>query len=159
MRRTQGNGKSSPWSMLAVWIAYPFLLLPVFSDKSNGKLKEFANIWWIFKETLLPVKCVHGYWRRKESILSGSWMMGTHNAVNYTNIEVNVLGFNTDILLLLSRSKVTYITVTCTQSGKKTHPGVVVSNNPNYRAFSNAFFYNSFAALYHLLLMWILSYL
>lgn len=141
MRQTQGNGKSSPWCMLAVWIAYPFLLLPVFSDKSNGKLKEFVNIWEIFKETLLPVKCVHGYRHHKESILSGSWMMGTHNAVNYTNMEVNVLGFNTDILLLLSRSKVTYITVTCTQNGKKPKkPSVVVSNNPNYRAFSNAFF-------------------
>jgi len=45
--------------------------------------------------------------------------MGTRNAVNYTNIKVNVLSFNTGILLLLSLSKVTSITVTCTQKGKK----------------------------------------
>lgn len=46
-------------------------------------------------------------------------MMGTHNAVNYTNIKVNVLSFNMDILLLLSLSKMASITVTCTQKGKK----------------------------------------
>lgn len=60
-------------------------------------------------------------------------MMGTHNAVNYTNIKVHVLSFNTDILLLLMLLKVTSVTVTCTPKGKK-KPAVVVSNNPNYEA-------------------------
>lgn len=70
-------------------------------------------------------------------------MMETHNAANYTNVKVNVLVFNTDVLLLLSLSKVTSITMTGTQEVCVGEPGVAVSNNLDYRALLMPF-YNGF---------------
>lgn len=79
-------------------------------------------------------------------------MMETHNAANYTNVKVNVLVFNTDVLLLLSLSKVTSITMTGTQEVCVGEPGIVVSNNLDYRALLMPF-YNGFAVLYYLFFM------
>lgn len=85
---------------------------------------------------------MRGYWQPKEEqFVFSSSVIGIHNAVNYTNVKVNVLIFNVDVLLLLSLSEKTPITVTCTQGeGRKKIPGVVVSNNPNYRILLMPFY-------------------